>query len=63
MTYIVTLDQEQFTELYQILVDRVDIHPPTILSILHSMDIARDHYNEREAVLRELLGIPYNPNI
>ena len=57
MTYIVSLTPEQFFTLYAFLEDNIDGNDNILYSILHTMDDAKDHYAEREAVLRELLGI------
>ena len=53
MTYIITLTQEQFTALYNYI---VECGLPDG-GILAAMDSALDHHNEREAVLKELVGI------
>lgn len=62
MTYIISLTPAQFDELYELLAEHEDLHPALIKSILESMDSAKDHYVERQAVLRDLLGLS-TPNL
>ncbi len=52
MTYIITLNQQQFETLYNHVVEHKLNN-----GILDAMDFAIEHHNEREAVLKELLGI------
>ena len=52
MTYIITLNQQQFETLYNHVVEHKLNN-----GILNAMDLSKSHHNEREAVLKELLGI------
>jgi len=52
MTYIITLNQEQFITLYNHVLDHYLDE-----GILGAMELSESHYKEREAVLKELLGI------
>lgn len=55
--YILSLTPTQFDELYELLVEHEDLHPALIKSVLESMGNAKDHYNERQTVLCDLLGL------
>ena len=57
MTYIITLTKEQFDTLYTHLLDcRIDdLH--ILNGIIAALELSQEHYAEREATLKELLGI------
>ena len=61
MTYIISLTPEQFALLHDLVHSTIHTNSGwnnnTLQSILHALDDAEAHYNERQAVLRDLLGI------